>query len=376
MTVTSPTGLSSVALTGPRRIATLDTLRGIAALLVVGHHAHYFLQPQWGQGVQWLLHVSPLRIIDDGRPPVIFFFVLSGYVLALALRREQGMPSLLRWGLRRSLRLLLPVAASVVFSAILFWLFAQPYKPSGLGAMVEASWHAPPDARNILQHFLLLDAQDGFDLNRVLWSLVHEWRISLVLPFVLLFRGRLALLLGLTLLLRSLAISAGAPEDRAFLGPHLRSTLVATAYFVFPFAAGAALALHGPGLVLSGSARLGAWAAVAAATVLASDLAVILASVLLILLLRDGVGLSGRILNAVPLRWLGRISFSLYLVHAPISLALAHQLAGFWHPAAIAATAALLALPAADVFWRLVERPALWLSRSFAAQPRALACGV
>ncbi len=346
------------------RVGTLDALRGVAALLVVLHHANYMAGPYWGPTMWWLLEWSPLHVVKAGRPAVIFFFVLSGYVLTLALLRQPGPVSLPTWAARRTLRLLPPVVASVLLSAGLCWWLSGGRPLDHLGLLVAVSWTGPPDPASLFRHMALLETGEfAFPLNIVLWSLVHEWRISLVMPLVLLFRGHVALLLGGAFLLRSADISAGAPEDEAMLGPHLRSTLAATAYFAFAFAAGSALALKEPVNTPAGSMRWAAWAAVIAATVSRTDLAVIGASVLLILLARGEGGAFVRSLRSPALQWLGRVSYSLYLVHVPVALALAHALHGALPAAAIAALTVALALPAAAVFYRAVERRSLLLSR-------------
>jgi peptidoglycan/LPS O-acetylase OafA/YrhL len=346
------------------RISTLDALRGIAALVVVLHHANYMVAAYWGPAVLWLMDWSPLRVLKAGRPAVVFFFVLSGYVLTLALLRERHPVSPAAWAVRRTLRLLPPVAASVLLSVGLCWWFAGDQPKDDLGLLVAVSWSEPPDLVSLLKHMVLLDSDDyAFPLNIVLWSLVHEWRISLVMPLVLLFRGRAALLLGAAFLLRSAAIAAGADEDEAMLGRHLHSTVVATVYFLFAFAAGAALALLEPLTTPSGTMRWAAWAAVAAATVSRTDLAVVGASALLILLARAERGALVRSLRSPALQWLGKVSYSLYLVHVPVALALAHALDGDLPAPAIAALTVVLALPAAAVFYKAVERPSLLLSR-------------
>ena len=346
------------------RVGTLDALRGIAALVVVLHHANYMVASYWGPTVLWLLDWSPLRVLKAGRPAVVFFFVLSGYVLTLALLRQRGPVSPASWAMRRTLRLLPPVVASVLLSAGLCWWFAEDQPVDDLGLLVAVSWSEPPDLVSLLRHMALLDSDDfAFPMNIVLWSLVHEWRISLVMPLVLLFRGNVALLLGVAFLLRSVAIAAGADEDEAMLGRHLHSTVVATTYFLFAFAVGAALALKEPVAIPAGAMRWAAWAAVAAAAMSRSDLAVIAASVLLILLARGEGGPFIRALRSTALLWLGRVSYSLYLVHVPVALALAHALDGDLPAPAIAALTVVLALPAAAVFYKAVERPSLLLSR-------------
>jgi peptidoglycan/LPS O-acetylase OafA/YrhL len=83
------------------RLSELDVLRGIAAFLVLLQHARVmgldprpFDDPLLERGVHMLMHFSPLRVLEFGRAAVLFFFVLSGYVLTRALLRN-GSPGLL-----------------------------------------------------------------------------------------------------------------------------------------------------------------------------------------------------------------------------------------------------------------------------------------
>ena len=68
-------------------------------------------------------------------------------------------------------------------------------------------------------------------------------------------------------------------------------------------------------------------------------------------------------MRSPALQWLGKVSYSLYLVHVPVALALAHALRDALPAPAIAALTVVLALPAAAVFYKAVERPSLLLSR-------------
>jgi peptidoglycan/LPS O-acetylase OafA/YrhL len=76
-----------------------------------------------------------------------------------------------------------------------------------------------------------------------------------------------------------------------------------------------------------------------------------------------GSPLARRMLSARAPRWLGRVSFSLYLVQAPVIATLAFALGdGNW--LLIAAVAIPVTLTLSWVFHRVVERPAHHLARA------------
>jgi peptidoglycan/LPS O-acetylase OafA/YrhL len=335
------------------RLIELDSLRGIAALIVVLHHAYLSL-PELPDWLHWTLDATPLRLIGAGRPAVIFFFVLSGYVLTRALAAQEEArpgsvlsgPGWANYAAQRAVRLGLPVLASLVLSAVLqLLLWEEPLPPDTPGLIGTATWAKMWSWKGFTEQALLLSSGNGFQLNPVLWSLVHEWRISLVLPFVLLFRGRLA----------------GMPEGDVALGSSLLKTFAATAGFLPAFAAGAALAL-GRLPRLDRTQALAAGIAVLVMAMAAHDYGVILASALLILLAqRDGP--FALMMRRPSLVWLGRVSFSLYLVHLPLLAAATHLLRGQDVPEVAALIAVVLSFPAAALMCRWVEMPAHGLAR-------------
>ena len=107
--------------------------------------------------------------------------------------------------------------------------------------------------------------------------------------------------------------------------------------------------------------------AVAAAS--PSDLGFIAASAALIVLAR-GPGRLPRALAAPALLRLGRISFSLYLVHMPVLAATLHATAGWLPPWAALAAGVPLSLLAAAAFHAAVEAPAQRLSRRARSERR------
>src|SRR5919112_3390411 len=145
------------------RLSELDALRGIAAFLVLVQHARVmgldprpFDNPLLEQGAHMLMHFSPVRVLEFGRAAVLFFFVLSGYVLTRALLRG-GSPGLPAFAAQRSVRLLLPVAASVLLSAGLYALVADPALLAGeLRGRTLDIWQAAPGPLDILRESALL----------------------------------------------------------------------------------------------------------------------------------------------------------------------------------------------------------------------------
>jgi len=350
------------------RVSELDALRGIAAFAVLVQHAR-IVMPRWdlpeipGLGfLAWVaLNNSPLRVIEAGRPAVMFFFVLSGFVLTRSLLRH-GSPGLAVFAAQRSVRLLLPVAGAILFSAALYALF---YDPAVLADPVLArhalfTWEETPGPLMVLRHLLLIGGDKDFSLATPLWSLVHEWRISVFLPLALLFRGRIPLLLLAALLLAALGATR-FDEDTMQLGPTVAHSLAGSLYFVLPFGLGAALAMHGPPR-LGRAEQLGAGLAVAALFSMKSDAYAYLGSLGLITLAMSP-GPFQRFLRAAPLLFLGRVSFSLYLVHVPVLAASLHALHRTLPLAAIALLGMVLSLLAAAVMRAAVEAPAQRLSR-------------
>jgi peptidoglycan/LPS O-acetylase OafA/YrhL len=353
------------------RLSELDSLRGIAAFLVLLQHARVMgldprplASPLLERGAHMLMHFSPLRVLEFGRAAVLFFFVLSGYVLVRALLRN-GSPGLLAFAAQRSVRLLLPVAASVLLSVGLYAALVDD--PALLrGALRDHTlhlWREAPGLFDVLRaSALLITASDPVELNPVLWSLVHEWRLTLLLPLVLLFRGRVWWLLALGCAGMALGALGSGSENRVQLGPQFHSTVASSLYFSLAIAAGAALAMAGPLPSLTREQRLAGGIAALALFGLASDVAVYIASVLLIVVAQQP-GRFQNLLRRAPLVWLGHVSYSLYLVHAPVlaaSVVLLHGALPIW---ACLVVGMVAALAAAEAFHRLVEVPSRDLAR-------------
>ncbi len=190
--------------TSPRRLDFLDGLRGLAALGVVAHHYTAAFYPTSMTGDPATAHLpgtweagfaaSPVHVLLNFR--VCFFFVLSGLVLAESAARAPR--NVRTWGallLRRGLRLGLPVAAGVALACGL--LVAGAFRNQPVAAASGAAWFAPfwqwvPGAGQAVWDALVGVLMQGeARYNPVLWTMVVEWRGSLlVLTLLALVGGR------------------------------------------------------------------------------------------------------------------------------------------------------------------------------------------
>lgn len=116
---------SRPALTVQHKLVALEAVRGIAAVLVVLHHAMAGFAPRlhglFDPPSAASLFGTPLFALINGSAAVIVFFVLSGFVLTIRL--IDARPSaILGAGLKRWPRLMLPVLAVNLVSGLLMGL--------------------------------------------------------------------------------------------------------------------------------------------------------------------------------------------------------------------------------------------------------------
>lgn len=361
------------------RLRSLDGVRGIAALVVVIHHALH-LDPTFarvqaavsaaGEGpVLWALTHTPLHVVWAGEEAVLVFFVLSGYVLALPSTR--GPVNWRTYYPRRLVRLYLPVWAAIVLAVALKAPFSSASASGGSAWLRERAavplseaWH---DA-------LLLDGAGLLDSP--LWSLQWEVVFSLALPVYLLLRRR-----------RTRWVAAEAALLLGLVGVGTVTGWFALRYLPI-FGLGVLLAQH-PHLLDAASAWLDrrrrprlAWALVVAAVgtlltarwivrgmpepsrpleAVASAATIVGAVAVLLVALRWAPGTAA--LERPTVQWLGARSFSLYLVHEPVIVAAALVLPRSWGPAPVAVVGVVAAFAVTVAFYRLVERPSIDLAR-------------
>ncbi len=349
-----------------KRIGSLDSLRGVAALVVVlGHCAAVVPGYLPWAATLWLVP-PPLA----AAAAVQLFFVLSGLVLFLTFQARDGF-RYRPYIVKRIARILPPLVVAVLVSAALMIAIA-PVPVAALSTWFNtASWSEPPTPLLIAGHLALLDGARWQSLDNVSWSLVHEMRISIVFPLIALavvraWRATLAVLLAVSTIAAALAWRVDWPVNP-----------FATAQYLFLFGAGAALARHAPTLgawlALPRARRAAPWlTAVAILLVcvpphLVLGLAAAAGAALLVALTLASPPIVA-LLDVAPARWLGRVSYALYLIHLPVLLGVLHLLQGALPLPMLLALAVGVALGTAELMHRLVEKPAIALGRYLARE--------
>ncbi|MFC7274723.1 acyltransferase family protein [Paractinoplanes rhizophilus] len=179
----------------PARLAWLDALRGYAALVVVLFH----LSPKViGTGP----HLAIYRHFDAGKYGVLLFFLVSGYVIPMSLERHG---SLRRFWIGRLFRIYPAYLAAIALVAILAgagWL-AWPV------ALRQETW------ASVLAHATMMNDLVGLrGAVRVFWTLSYEMVFYLIVSglFVLRWHRRSAWWAsGLAIV--ALAGGAALPDD-------------------------------------------------------------------------------------------------------------------------------------------------------------------
>ena len=357
-----------------QRIPELDGLRGIAiALVLMRHYIHHpgllLLGPQWG----WM--------------GVNLFFVLSGFLITSILLRLTNQPGGLKaFYARRSLRVF-----PLYFLALLVYFVAS------------ASVGTPQPAKTVLLYVTFLQAflpplvthlriipHPGWVIMgfAVLWSLsVEEYFYILWAPLVTFTRARrtpllviLALILFLTPWIRffypdprggqelfiaqmdSLAVGCLVGILWQDHGHRWRVSLQRHAGWLY----GCVAALLAFAIWIDFATGITKLSILNQRIFNATDYTVLwMAWSLWLVVILAVTGTSGtmpRLLRSPLLRWLGRISYCLYVVHYPIYMALRNYM-----PHSIALIAALAAsLGVSTLSWRYFEGPiARWKQHVF-----------
>jgi peptidoglycan/LPS O-acetylase OafA/YrhL len=364
-----------VPLTPAPPVPVLDSFRGVAAVGILLYHCWLLSgEPSLGGG--------PLRdVLSSGFLAVTLFFVLSGFVLFLPVAWRGGVFGPVAPYARRRLARVVPAYYAVLAVCLLTWPLLTTADMGGRVTAESVLAHgvfAQQEARLLAGY----DGALGFAVDPVVWTLSLEALFYLVLPLVAGWFWRwpwqaVALAVGAGLLGRvALGDVAGAAHESVLLSSfplHLAD---------FAAGMGAALLyvrLRPPPWL---AALAGVVCALAALTALAAaggpdagdvrDGARANAPLMALLPFAFAGAIVGlafapaalrRPFEAAPARWLGTVSYGVFLAHYPLLL-LARTTLDFDHDGSRGAFVALtaFALPASLVVgwlsWVAIERPA------------------
>jgi len=190
----------------------------------------------------WIFTDTPLAVSRGGNEGIVFFFLLSGFVLSFSFLSEKKKPYYLPYLAKRIFRLY-PAYIVAVFAAFLVKrFFLDGPIPGYSDNWINAQWTHPATWKIFADHLPLVTRFKTSYLNPPVWSLVVEMRISLVFPLLMLlflkFRGRAVWSIALLSILSGYASyhlkSDGGHKDL--------QSILSTASFVCFFLMGAYLA--------------------------------------------------------------------------------------------------------------------------------------
>lgn len=334
----------------------IESLRGVAALTVVIFHVFATVEPSWKVFSRYGALQGSLNFVFtgvfNGTAAVTLFFVISGFVLSCNTdpARVVSVAGYVDFSVRRLFRILPAMWGSIVGTIVLNHFY----------------YHVGYGAKEIIRFFMLRDTS----INGTFWSLKVELFASFLFPFLFVVSRSLGVVFNLALLLVLVKVALGnSPWPFIYFYCFLLGILTPTVGpFVFrrmfPRVQDVVLVLALLAFTVPVQiSRLGYMNSRQHVVFEAFSSFYFICYVLYghSDWLRD-------VLRTMRARWLGRVSYSLYVIHYTIaSLVINFGLKEFGQPFfdRYPIGFQLLALPAvllisfvlADISFRLVERP-------------------
>lgn len=327
------------------RIKYLDGVRGIACMMVILDHFLFCFYPTTIEGnpssahnhLELIMAKTPLNVVYNGDLAVCIFFVLSGFVLSIPFFKTNDRQNFLaRSAIKRYPRLIIPTFASCLLAygiMQLGWMFNQSAGQLSMSAFLKSYYNFQPSMANVINqsfYSIFFNNQRAI-YNPVLWTMKIELFGSLLIFAVLAIIGSakrrwylyIALVVAFfnTYYLAFLAglIFSDIVHNKTELLNSLHKwyakypLLIVGLYFgSFPVIS----MPNNPGSPWYDFLKIGFlnfnW----------YSLYHCIAASMLILFILGSLKLQA-IMELRPVQWLGKVSFSLYLVHFPIIFSLA-----------------------------------------------------
>ena len=366
-----------------KRLDELDSIRGLAALSVVFSHYTQF----WRDEVMFGSSHSSRELFtylvypfSAGREAVILFFILSGFVLSIPAinSRAQTYPVFIT---RRVFRIYVPYLIAIMGAVLAASIFHGTETQS---QWLNRPWSAPITWRPILQHVAFIGQFDAGQFNPPIWSLIYEMRISLLFP--LLCAISLKLKAGRSLILAGCLSAVSIFAGNLFTAKDDWPMVIDTLHYAGLFVVGIFLARQAPDLSaiyrrLSLRKRLAIGISSALVYVYAgvlwqgvarrltsyglfnsADWLTALGAAGLIVLGLNSAWFR-RVLFWPPIHALGKMSYSVYLLHFIIMLLVVHLFYGKLPLLLVLTLCLVVTIASSWAFYRFVEIPCISLGR-------------
>lgn len=369
-----------------QRYEELDSLRGLAALAVMMGHFLMVFTPivQNTYNISFLdyplnfLKYTPLHAIWGGHEAVIMFFLLSGFVLSLPFYSNRTQ-SYTKYLIKRICRIYVPFIIAL-FAAILIRDLVYESKLTNLTSYYNNLWVIPPDMKSIIQHLLFIGNYNTTRYDPILWTLVHEMRISILFPFVMFVIVKGGWKVGLPL---AFVLTFGSEILLENIKTRYMTNFVVSLHYASFFIIGALLARYREELKSVFSRLNGWWSALLLVVAIClyafkwigygedfqkvfmpnrGDWLTALGASIFIVTAVSSVWLS-KLLQRKPLVFLGKISYSLYLYHMIVLLSLVHLLNGVMDTAFIVLIAFVCSFVVGAMSYYWIELPSIKLGK-------------
>jgi peptidoglycan/LPS O-acetylase OafA/YrhL len=328
------------------RMEELDALRGLAAISVFLSHALQLPPEQTTNRFIWL--------IGDGVVAVGLFFVLSGFVLARSLMLRST--TYTDFVVKRCFRVYPAYWVGIALGGLLIWGHS-PTGLSDLGNWPAHVWDHPVPLDQKFRYIGLIGRLDASFISPI-WSLNVEMRVSLIFPILLAIMTFPPPWVVLLLLPASICLGVLHSQTAENIPFFLLGIAVATIEERFralqPSRTGA-FALLSLGVILYGiQSIMGLQGSIFSRYASGLGAALIILAVV-------AEPRYAAALRRWPLQFMGRISYSFYLVHLPITFFVASYLHRSFGLVASAVIAFLLTIIVACLMFEFIERPGMGL---------------
>ncbi|MBJ7984605.1 MULTISPECIES: acyltransferase family protein [Bacillus] len=373
-----------------RRYKELDSLRGIAAIIVLlGHFLALF--PILGKKVMYSTFGAYFSILWQGHSAVIIFFVLSGFVLSLPFYKGTEF-NYLKYLIKRVCRIYIPYIV-ILFIAIGIKLGIHSKIGTIPGLVQWGSWNIEVSFNRVIDHILFLREFNSDAFIMVIWSLVHEMRISIVFPLIifLLLRVNWKVSIGIAMFLSVIGYLLMKNIPSEFNMP-VSTNYFITLHYSSMFIIGALLAKNREylvskiinskvkyillplGLLFFSYPRIPFMLLSKLIGEIDYDLYLIIIDwyicfgAVLIILSALSSKLFSKLLLIKPVQFIGEISYSLYLVHPIVLLTTVHIFYGKISVPLILLISFLFTMVVSVLCYKFIEIPSIKIGRKLATK--------